>query len=88
LASKTEESEEADTSGGLIDNQVKETTLSKEEVLNLKWSQKHSLSTLFGRYFHYDAWHYATFERFFKWFDHESWYPLGRPVGTTIYPGM
>ena len=27
-------------------------------------------------------------ERFFKWYDHESWYPLGRPVGTTIYPGM
>lgn len=21
-------------------------------------------------------------------YDHESWYPLGRPVGTTIYPGM
>ena len=27
-------------------------------------------------------------EKFFKWFDHRSWYPLGRPVGTTIYPGM
>eukprot|EP00128_Syssomonas_multiformis_P010615 Colp12_sorted_trinity150504_noHs@32866 len=27
-------------------------------------------------------------EKFFTWFDHESWYPLGRPVGTTIYPGM
>lgn len=26
--------------------------------------------------------------KFFKWYDHESWYPLGRPVGTTIYPGM
>eukprot|EP00756_Hemistasia_phaeocysticola_P021210 Hpha_TRINITY_DN15763_c0_g1::TRINITY_DN15763_c0_g1_i1::g.36937::m.36937/K07151/STT3; dolichyl-diphosphooligosaccharide--protein glycosyltransferase len=26
--------------------------------------------------------------RFFEWFDHKSWYPLGRPVGTTIYPGM
>jgi hypothetical protein len=25
---------------------------------------------------------------FFHWFDYESWYPLGRPVGTTIYPGM
>lgn len=25
---------------------------------------------------------------FFTWFDHESWYPLGRPVGTTIYPGL
>jgi dolichyl-diphosphooligosaccharide--protein glycosyltransferase len=27
-------------------------------------------------------------KKFFKWFDHRSWYPLGRPVGTTIYPGM
>ena len=27
-------------------------------------------------------------EKFFKWYDHNSWYPLGRPVGTTIYPGM
>lgn len=25
---------------------------------------------------------------FVNWFDYESWYPLGRPVGTTIYPGM
>jgi hypothetical protein len=30
----------------------------------------------------------AGLERFFKWFDYMSWYPLGRPVGTTIYPGM
>ena len=27
-------------------------------------------------------------EKFFKWFDYMSWYPLGRPVGTTIYPGI
>jgi dolichyl-diphosphooligosaccharide--protein glycosyltransferase len=26
--------------------------------------------------------------RFFKWYDYMSWAPLGRPVGTTIYPGM
>merc|ERR1719277_2241162 len=26
--------------------------------------------------------------KFFKWYDYMSWYPLGRPVGTTIYPGM
>eukprot|EP00927_Polykrikos_kofoidii_P045318 TRINITY_DN39258_c0_g1_i1.p1 TRINITY_DN39258_c0_g1~~TRINITY_DN39258_c0_g1_i1.p1 ORF type:complete len:910 (+),score=139.01 TRINITY_DN39258_c0_g1_i1:121-2850(+) len=25
---------------------------------------------------------------FFKWYDYMSWYPLGRPVGTTVYPGM
>jgi dolichyl-diphosphooligosaccharide---protein glycosyltransferase len=27
-------------------------------------------------------------KKFFTWFDYMSWYPLGRPVGTTIYPGM
>jgi dolichyl-diphosphooligosaccharide--protein glycosyltransferase len=31
---------------------------------------------------------YNGAERFFTWFDYMSWYPLGRPVGTTIYPGM
>jgi dolichyl-diphosphooligosaccharide--protein glycosyltransferase len=23
-----------------------------------------------------------------NWFDHESWYPLGRVVGGTVYPGL
>jgi dolichyl-diphosphooligosaccharide--protein glycosyltransferase len=27
-------------------------------------------------------------KKFFQWFDTMVWYPLGRPVGTTIYPGM
>jgi dolichyl-diphosphooligosaccharide---protein glycosyltransferase len=27
-------------------------------------------------------------QKFFHWFDYKVWYPLGRPVGTTIYPGM
>lgn len=26
--------------------------------------------------------------KFFDWYDDQSWYPLGRPVGSTIYPGM
>lgn len=25
---------------------------------------------------------------FLHWFDTESWYPLGRPMGTTTYPGL
>jgi dolichyl-diphosphooligosaccharide---protein glycosyltransferase len=25
---------------------------------------------------------------FWDWFDHESWYPLGRVIGGTIYPGL
>lgn len=34
-------------------------------------------------YLYWNGW-----ERFMTWFDYMSWYPLGRPVGTTIYPGM
>jgi dolichyl-diphosphooligosaccharide--protein glycosyltransferase len=44
----------------------------------------------FDPYFNYRAAeHLAThgMSNFFHWFDHLSWYPLGRPVGTTIYPG-
>jgi len=57
----------------------------------------HAITT-YGRVIHeFDPWfnYRATvyldqngLERFFKWFDYMSWYPLGRPVGTTIYPGM
>mmetsp|Transcript_22538 Transcript_22538/g.53932 ORF Transcript_22538/g.53932 Transcript_22538/m.53932 type:complete len:606 (+) Transcript_22538:189-2006(+) len=52
----------------------------------------------YGRLIHeFDPWFnfHATrymFEnglrKFFRWFDHTAWYPIGRPVGTTIYPGM
>eukprot|EP00392_Amoebophrya_sp_AT5.2_P010845 g10912.t1 len=43
---------------------------------------------LMRKYFNINTWHHAVNERFFKWFDHMVWFPLGRPVGTTIYPGM
>lgn len=42
-------------------------------------------------YFNYRATEYLYYngaKKFFTWFDHKVWYPLGRPVGTTIYPGM
>lgn len=28
------------------------------------------------------------FYKFFNWFDSESWYPLGRVIGGTVYPGI
>jgi len=28
------------------------------------------------------------FYKFFNWYDSESWYPLGRVIGGTIYPGI
>merc|ERR1719446_991399 len=45
----------------------------------------------FDPWFNYRAAEYLAEHgrsKFFKWYDYESWYPLGRPVGTTIYPGM
>jgi dolichyl-diphosphooligosaccharide--protein glycosyltransferase len=45
----------------------------------------------FDPYFNYRAteylWQHGA-KKFFQWFDYQSWYPLGRSVGTTIYPGM
>jgi dolichyl-diphosphooligosaccharide--protein glycosyltransferase len=45
----------------------------------------------FDPWFNFRATQYLAdngYDAFFKWFDYKSWYPLGRPVGTTIYPGM
>ena len=45
----------------------------------------------FDPWFNFRATKYLAdngWQKFFTWFDYESWYPLGRPVGTTIYPGM
>jgi dolichyl-diphosphooligosaccharide--protein glycosyltransferase len=45
----------------------------------------------FDPWFNFRATKYLAdngWKKFFTWFDYESWYPLGRPVGTTIYPGM
>jgi len=45
----------------------------------------------FDPYFNWRATEYLYFNgwaKFVKWFDYKVWYPLGRPVGTTIYPGM
>jgi dolichyl-diphosphooligosaccharide--protein glycosyltransferase len=45
----------------------------------------------FDPYFNFRATEYLYlhgWKRFITWFDYKVWYPLGRPVGTTIYPGM
>ena len=45
----------------------------------------------FDPYFNYRATVYLYdhgWKAFSRWFDYMVWYPLGRPVGTTIYPGM
>jgi len=45
----------------------------------------------FDPWFNYRATEYLVrngAKAFFTWYDEEVWYPLGRPVGTTIYPGL
>eukprot|EP00949_MAST-11_sp_MAST-11-sp1_P005397 g5397.t1 len=45
----------------------------------------------FDPWFNYRATVYLAengWEKFSTWYDYESWWPLGRPIGTTIYPGM
>ena len=45
----------------------------------------------FDPYFNFRAAQYLYdngWKNFAQWFDYKVWYPLGRPVGTTIYPGM
>eukprot|EP00549_Striatella_unipunctata_P000549 CAMPEP_0118674620 /NCGR_PEP_ID=MMETSP0800-20121206/990_1 /TAXON_ID=210618 ORGANISM="Striatella unipunctata, Strain CCMP2910" /NCGR_SAMPLE_ID=MMETSP0800 /ASSEMBLY_ACC=CAM_ASM_000638 /LENGTH=988 /DNA_ID=CAMNT_0006569837 /DNA_START=48 /DNA_END=3014 /DNA_ORIENTATION=- len=45
----------------------------------------------FDPYFNFRATEYLWehgWRKFATWFDYLVWYPLGRPVGTTIYPGM
>ena len=45
----------------------------------------------FDPWFNFRATQYLAkhgWHAFFHWFDYMSWYPLGRPVGTTIYPGL
>ncbi|KAI8430345.1 hypothetical protein MSG28_000645 [Choristoneura fumiferana] len=45
----------------------------------------------FDPYFNYRTTRYLTEEGFYKfhnWFDDRAWYPLGRIIGGTIYPGL
>lgn len=42
------------------------------------------------RYFNYRTTRFLAEEGFYKfhnWFDDRAWYPLGRIIGGTIYPG-
>ena len=45
----------------------------------------------FDPYFNYRTTLFLTrngFAEFWNWFDSESWYPLGRIIGGTLYPGL
>ena len=48
-------------------------------------------SNLTGRYFNFRTTRFLTEEGFYNfhnWFDDRAWYPLGRIIGGTIYPGL
>jgi dolichyl-diphosphooligosaccharide--protein glycosyltransferase len=50
-----------------------------------------SVDTLADPWFNYRAAEYLVengWHAFFHWFDHSAWYPLGRPIATTIYPAL
>lgn len=54
----------------------------------VKWE---SVIHEYDPYFNYRTTKFLTFGGFFEflnWFDDRSWYPLGRVVGGTIYPGL
>lgn len=45
----------------------------------------------FDPWFNYRATEFLAehgWAKFLTWYDYMVWYPLGRPIGTTIYPGM
>src|SRR6185369_12462765 len=45
----------------------------------------------FDPWFNYRATRYlvsTNFYEFWNWFDERSWYPLGRVVGGTVFPGL
>lgn len=45
----------------------------------------------FDPWFNFRATEYLAekgWDAFFSWYDHKVWYPIGRPISTTIYPGM
>jgi dolichyl-diphosphooligosaccharide--protein glycosyltransferase len=45
----------------------------------------------FDPYFNFRSTKYLVengFYNFINWFDADSWYPLGRIVGGTVYPGV
>uniref|UniRef100_A0A671PFL6 Dolichyl-diphosphooligosaccharide--protein glycosyltransferase subunit STT3A n=2 Tax=Sinocyclocheilus anshuiensis TaxID=1608454 RepID=A0A671PFL6_9TELE len=71
----------------------KQDTLLKLLILSMAAHPNTCLNELFlvGSYFNYRTTRFLTEEGFYKfhnWFDDRAWYPLGRIIGGTIYPGL
>ena len=68
----------------LFTNSIRKEHTSPQNVLN------HALFCHRYRYFNYRTTRFLTEEGFYQfhnWFDDRAWYPLGRIIGGTIYPG-
>lgn len=69
-------------------------------LLSLRWAHDFRMHAIneygfviheFDPWFQFRATQYLVehgWHAFFHWFDHTSWSPLGRPVGTTIFPAL
>uniref|UniRef100_A0A4W6EA18 Dolichyl-diphosphooligosaccharide--protein glycosyltransferase subunit STT3A n=1 Tax=Lates calcarifer TaxID=8187 RepID=A0A4W6EA18_LATCA len=71
----------------------KQDTLLKLLILSMAAVLLRSHSQLYVtfRYFNYRTTRFLAEEGFYKfhnWFDDRAWYPLGRIIGGTIYPGL
>uniref|UniRef100_A0A8C6WSD8 Dolichyl-diphosphooligosaccharide--protein glycosyltransferase subunit STT3B n=1 Tax=Neogobius melanostomus TaxID=47308 RepID=A0A8C6WSD8_9GOBI len=74
----------------------------EKKMLKLSWSIKLNIQVLLLQFyskivfcfpfrFNYRSTHHLTsngFYEFLNWFDERAWYPLGRIVGGTVYPGL
>ncbi|CAL2035993.1 unnamed protein product [Caenorhabditis brenneri] len=83
-------------------NRVRATTLLTIAILTLAWLagfasrlfaivRFESIIHEFDPWFNYRATHHMVqhgFYKFLNWFDERAWYPLGRIVGGTVYPGL
>uniref|UniRef100_A0A8C1IP42 Dolichyl-diphosphooligosaccharide--protein glycosyltransferase subunit STT3A n=1 Tax=Cyprinus carpio TaxID=7962 RepID=A0A8C1IP42_CYPCA len=69
----------------------KQDTLLKLLILSMAAVLVLHQTVLCASYFNYRTTRFLTEEGFYKfhnWFDDRAWYPLGRIIGGTIYPGL
>uniref|UniRef100_A0A1I7XT88 dolichyl-diphosphooligosaccharide--protein glycotransferase n=1 Tax=Heterorhabditis bacteriophora TaxID=37862 RepID=A0A1I7XT88_HETBA len=92
----------AGETGLLRGNSLGATTLLTFAILSLAWFvgfasrlfaivRFESIIHEFDPWFNYRATHHMVqngFYNFLNWFDERAWYPLGRIVGGTVYPGL
>ena len=64
--------------------------LRRQKNYHCREHHNNNLAFFLSRYFNYRTTRFLAEEGFYKfhnWFDDRAWYPLGRIIGGTIYPG-